>query len=299
MIESSLSPDVTIPPNAPRKFPRWLYVVIPIGILGACCIAIIAAVLLLPSIFKVNMESGGYSIDEVILSSDLEDGQPVDIQNEFKPSDAIICTVKTIGVDGIITMKWYLGENLIYEFTGKTQNNRLSTYIESNSSSVIPEGEYHVDILILSDVLETVNFSVKIYHPNVSPPIVIPAGHRNIEVPWYPEVPFAFDEVWIIDDFEWKVNEVKVLLMEDTQEFFVAVVIDTDENVLSLSESEAKSITRPIALYAIETGYVETARSLQIDGTYYALDQYLFVILNNPSNHSVYRVQFTMDELMN
>jgi hypothetical protein len=101
-----ISPEqIGIPSKPPRKLPRWLYVVIPIAFIGICCIIV---ALVLPSIFKVKMKSGGYSVDKVILSSNLQDNQPVDIRNEFKPSDTIICTVKTTGVDGVITMRWYL-----------------------------------------------------------------------------------------------------------------------------------------------------------------------------------------------
>jgi len=86
--------------------------------------------------------------------------------------------------------------------------------------------------------------------------------------------------------------------MDDTQEYFVAVVVETDmKDMLSISEDEAKTRTRAIALYAIENGYVEQAKSLEIDGKQYDLDQSIFVNLKNPSNQQIYRVEFTMDEL--
>ena len=152
---------------------------------------------------------------------------------------------------------------------------------------------------MVEEALETVYFEVKIYHPTVNPPISIPEGHTNIEVPWYPEAPFAFDEVWNIDGSNWKVNEVKVVLMDDTKEYFVAVVVDTDmKDILSLSEEEAKSRTREVALYALENGYVEKAKRLEIDGKHHDLEKSLFVILKNPSNQLVYRIQFMMNELL-
>ena len=43
--------------------------------------------------------------------------------------------------------------------------------------------------------------------------------------------------------------------------------------------------------------YIETARSLEIDGKYYALDQYVFVILMNTSTEVINRAQFTFDEI--
>lgn len=296
MTENPLPNEVQTQEKKTSKFPRWLLIVAPILLISACCV--ILAIVVKP-FFNLNVKSGGYSIESVTLSSDLEDNQPVDIKDVFNPSEAIICTVKTTGIeDGIIGMRWYLGENKIYEYTGKTKNNTISTYIESNKSAVLPEGKYRVEIFMVEEPLETVYFEVKIYHPTVNPPISIPEGHTNIEVPWYPEVPFAFDEVWNIDGTEWKINEVKVVLMEDTQEYFVAVVVNTDmKDMMSISEDEAKARTRAIALYAIENGYVETAKGLEIDGKHYDLDQSFFVILKNPSNQQVYRIKFTMDEL--
>ena len=296
MTENPVQNEVQIQEKKPSKFPRWLLFVVPILLIGICCVVL--SVVIRP-FFNVNLKSGGYSIESVTLSSDFQNYQPVDIKDVFNPSEAIICTVKTSGIeDGIIGMRWYLGENLIYEYTEKTKNNLISTYIESNSSAVLPEGKYRVEIFMVEEAIETVYFEVKIYHPTVNPPISIPEGHVNIEVPWYPEVPFAFDEVWSIDGAEWKINEVKVMLMDDIQEYFVAVVVNTDmKDMLSMSEDEAKARTRAIALYAIENGYVEKAKDLEIDGKYYDLDQSVYVILKNPSNQQVYRVKFTMDEL--
>lgn len=278
------------------KFPRWLLLVVPV-LLVVCCVAL--AVIAKPFV-NLNVDGGGYSVESVTLSNGLEDGQPVGIKDVFMPSDTIICTVNTTGWDsGIIGMRWYAGENKIYEATGKTKNNTISTYIQSNKSMVIPEGKYRVEIFITGETLKTVYFEVKVYHPTVNPPISIPEGHRNIEVPWYPEVPFAFDEVWKIHGTEWKINEVKVVLMDEAGEYFVAVVVDTDmKDMLSLSEEEAKSRTRDVALYALENGYVEKAKNLDIDGKHYDLEKSLFVILKNPSNQLVYRIQFMMNELL-
>ncbi len=289
-------PNEVSPEKKVSRFPRWLLIVAPIILIGLCCV--ILAVVIKP-FFNLNVESGGYSIESVTLSNDFKDNQPVGIKDVFMPSDPIICTVKTSGVDGIIGMRWYLGENKVFEQIGKTKNNTISTYIESNKSAVLPEGKYRVEIFMVENSIEkVVNFEVKIYHPSVNPPISIPKGHKNIEVPWYPEVPFAFDEVWKIDDTEWKVNEVKVVLMDGTQEYFVAVVVDTDmKDIMSISEDEARARTRRIALYAIENSYVEKAKGLEIDGKHYTFDQKFFVILKNPSNQQVYRIPFTMDEL--
>jgi hypothetical protein len=278
------------------RFPRWLLIGVSIVLIGACCVA---SAVVAKRFFKLKVGGGGYSVESVTLSTGLENGQPVGIKDTFMPSDTIICTVKTTGWDeGGIGMRWYVGETKIYEARGNTKNNTISTYIQSNKSAVLPEGKYRVEVFIVEEPVETVYFEVKIYHPAVNPPISIPKGHKNFEVPWYPEVPFAFDEVWNIDDAEWRINEVKVVLRDKAQEYFVEVVVDTDmKDLLSISEEEAKARTRAVALYAIENGYVEKAKGLEIDGKHYNLDQLLFVTLENPSSQAVYRVQFMMDEL--
>lgn len=296
MTKKPLQNEIAPQEKKSSKYPRWLLVVIPVFLIGVCCI--VSAVIVVPLVFKFDVDSGGYSIESVTLSSDLKDNQPIDVKDVFMPHEPIVCTVKTSGVDGIIGMRWYFGDNLIYEHTNKTKNNTISTYIQSSKSSILSEGKYRVEIYIVEDPLETVNLEVKIYHPTVDPPISIPSGHKNIEAPWYPEIPFVFDEVWKIDNAEWNVNEVKVILIDDTQEYFVTIVIDTDmSDIVSLSESAAKEIARPIALFALKNGYIEQAKQLELDGKYYDLDQYIFVTLLNPSNQQVYRVKFAMDEL--
>ncbi len=295
MAETQISNESSTEKKVSR-FPRWLWIIIPILLIGACCFVVVVVA---KPFLKLNVEGGGYSIESVTLSTGLENGQPVGVKDVFMPSDKIICTVKTSGTDGgIIGMRWYLGENKIYEYTGKTKDHTISTYIASNKSTVLLEGKYRVEIFMVKEPLETVSFEVKIYHPTVNPPISIPEGHKVIELPWYPEVPFAFDEVWSIDGAEWKINEVKVVLMDDSKEYFVAVVVDTDmKDIASIGEEEAKARTRAIALYAIENGYVEKARNLEIDGKHYDLAQSIFINLKNTLNQVIYRVQFKMEEL--
>jgi hypothetical protein len=116
--------------------------------------------LVLKSAFKINIENGNYDIEQVILSSDLKDNQPVDIKTIFKPSDTIICTVKTTGVDGVIGMRWFFGDQIIYETIGRTQNNVISSYIRSNSSLILSEGKYRVEIFLIKEPIEVVYFEI-------------------------------------------------------------------------------------------------------------------------------------------
>lgn len=295
-MEENQFPAEVLTKKKASKFPRRLLIGVSVALISLGCVAL--AVIAKP-FFKLNIGGGGYSVESVTLSTELENGQPVGIKDTFRPSDTIICTVKTTGWDeGLIGMRWYAGETKIYEARGKTKDNTISTYIQSNKAAVLPEGKYRVEVFIVKDPVETAYFEVKIYYPKVDPPISIPEGHQNIEVPWYPEVPFAFDEVWNINGTEWKINEVKVVLMDETQEYFVAVVVNTGmKDMLSISEEEAKARTRAIALYALENGYVQKAKTLEIDGKHHNLDQLLFVVLKNPSSREVYRIQFAMDEL--
>src|SRR5688572_5258133 len=104
--------ELTPEESSSRKSLRWLLFAIPIVLIVCFGIAIVGK-------FSFNFSTGGYSVEEVIMSSGLSENQePLDIKDVFKPSDTIICTVKTSGIDGgIIGMKWYFGDSLFYEFT--------------------------------------------------------------------------------------------------------------------------------------------------------------------------------------
>ncbi len=289
MTENQFPHEIQTQEKKASKFPRWLLIVIPLVIIG-----IIYAILV--KVFNFGFYSGTYTYDKAVMSAGLKNGQPVDFRNKFRPSDTIICTVKTTGLDGIIGMKWYFGEFLLHEKLGKTIDNTISTAIQSNKATILPEGKYHVDIYMGEDKIDTVYFEIELYHPVVNPEILIPDGHKNIETPWYTEVPFSFDEIWEVGDDKWKVNEVKIVLMNET-DIFVAVVIDTDMEINSSYENELKAIAMPIAQYALENGYVSKAQSLQIDGKQYPLDKYVFVIFWNDEKQQVSRLQIPMDEL--
>jgi hypothetical protein len=294
-VGNPLSTETLTTQKKSSKFPRWL-IAASFVLIGICCIA---AFIIVPMVLKVNVSGGGYSIESVTLSTGLENGQPVGVTDVFKPSDTIHCIVKTTGIkDGIVGMRWYFGDKKIYEVAGKTQDNVISTYVRSNKNAILPEGKYRVEIYMTREAVETVYFEVKVYHPIVKPSILIPESHKSIETPWYPSVPFAFDEIWKVGNTEWKINEVKIILMDESQEYFVEVVVNTDmKDIFSLSKDDVKAKTRDIALYAIQNGYIEKAKSLKIDGKNYDLDKSMFVTLINPNTQKVYRIQFTMDEL--
>jgi hypothetical protein len=276
------------------RFPRWLVVLAILSLLAVCCL--IGAVVLLRN--SLTVKGGGYSIDQVVLTNALDaNGHPVGSSDTFKPSEKIICWVSTSGVDGIVGMRWYYGDKLIGEQFAKTRNNSIYTFLQSSQSGTLEEGQYRVQIhLTPSSVpLKTIRFTVKKYAPNVVPPQPTPTNHQSIEKQPYTEIPFAFDEVWTIGETKWRVNEVKIVFLE-SGESFVEVVVDTDiKNPMELSEKQAKDVAKPVALYAVQHGYLERARSLQIDGKSYALNELLFVSLINGAAGN--RAMFNLSEL--
>ena len=162
MAENELPNEVSTEKKV-SKFPRWLLIATPILLVGVCCILLVVVV---KPFTNLNVQGGGYSIESVTLSTGLEDGQPVGIQEVFLPSDKIICTVKTSGVDGgIIGMRWYLNDEKIFEQAGKTVNNSIGTFIQGDGSTLLPEGKYRVEIFITGEPLETVYFEVKATAP--------------------------------------------------------------------------------------------------------------------------------------
>jgi hypothetical protein len=126
---------------------------------GICCVVL--AIVARP-FFSLDIQTGGYSIESATLSTGIEDGQPVGIKEVFLPSEKIICTVRTSGADGgIIGMRWYLNDEVIYVQTGKTVNNTIETFIQGDGSTDLPEGKYRVEIFITGEPLETIYFEVQ------------------------------------------------------------------------------------------------------------------------------------------
>jgi hypothetical protein len=229
--------------------------------------------------------AGRFSIDDIILTDELDAaGYPINRQskNIYRSTQRINAVVYTTGIDTIIGMRWYHEDTLLFEHFERTAENHVATYIEGSLSSPLPRGKYHVDILKSRNgsPLRTLNFTVEEFELEVVPPQPTPVGHFNIENAPYVEVPFVFDEKWTVEGQSWRINEVKIVFLQDTELF--AVVAETDLNPLKLSEEEMKTLAKPIALYAIRNGYLDQARQLQINGKTYSLDEPLAIILVNP-----------------
>jgi len=122
----------------------------------------LAVGLMFLAVKHIRFESGGYSIEQVILSNDLEHTQPVADGITFQPADTIYCTVRTEGVDGIVGMRWFHGNEMVSESIGKTKNNLLTSYIKSDSADGLPEGSYHVEVFIIENKpIQKIYFEVK------------------------------------------------------------------------------------------------------------------------------------------
>jgi hypothetical protein len=238
---------------------------------------------------------GGYSITEVVLTDEIDiDGKPIGSKSTFTPSDTIFGWVHTEGAEGIVGFRWFHDSDMIFEHFGKTQANQIITYIESNNNVILPEGNYRLEITTGGTPLEVIEFTVSQDKPELSTIQPTPIGHQKLETSPFVEVPFAFDEIWTIDGEDWQINEVKIVLLSETP--IIAVVAIVEENPAELTENQLRPITQPIALYAIQNVYLETAKSLEIDGEILEYEE-LFITLFNPELGAGNRTPFVIDQL--
>jgi hypothetical protein len=289
------SHDQEGPVTKPKRISAKL--IILISVLGFSALCTIIGGIIAYNFFQIKR--GTYSIEKVVLTDNLdESGQPVGSKDKFQPSDTIIAWVLTSGAEGIIGMRWYYQDEMIFERFGKTQGNQISTYIESNKTVVLPEGNYRVEIHITGGTPhETLNFTVERYKPEVIPLQPTPIGHKNEETSAFVEVPFVFDEVWTIKGKDWEINEVKIVFLDEDE--FVAVVALTDVDIPKLSESQLFTLAKPIAAYVVQEGYLDKAENLKIDGKSYDLSKKIFINLANRGSDSYfYRVEFNVADLL-
>ncbi len=299
--------------NIPKKPFHWLKRTSTILLIGIISCSIIIFVLL--SFFQ-NIwfqgdsldafgQNGAYTLAEIVLTNELDQtNHPMRSVDKFRPYEKIIGWVSTKGAEGIIGMRWYYEDQLIFENFGKTQNNQIFTFLQSNAEVTLPEGEYRLDIHITEKPLESIPFVVEQYKPEITPSQPTPVGHKDVENSAFVDVPFAFDEVWIIGETEWLINEVKVTFLNE--QVFVTVAVKTDIELEKLSDNQAFAFTKPIATYAIRNGYLDQARALQIDGQSYSLDQIIYVNLVNRISDDplkqvgkpVYRTGFSIADLL-
>lgn len=253
---------------------------------------------------NINFYAGGYSVESIILANEFEaDGKPVNGKNKtvFAPTDKIIgAAISTSGIDATIGTTWYYEDTLILELFDRTSDNYIVMYMENGKNQTFPIGEYRVEVHIgrNSSPLETIRFTVEETELVVVPAYPTPEGHEDIEKAVFAEVPFVFDETWVVDGEDWQINEVKIVFLNNLE--LLAVVAETDLDLSAFSEEALENLTKPVAKYAIDNGYLEQARQIEINGETYALTEKLAVTLVDPNrtgqgNRSVFDMEYLVE----
>ncbi len=264
---------------------KWYIALIVLGflLLFGCCFFLI----------RPNFYAGPITIEQVTLNNEFDPtSNTTDSKNTFHNRETIYCSVWTSGVDAIIGTRWYYEDELVLEFFEQTQDNRITTSLQSP----LKIGSYRVDVS-LSDgkPLHSLTFNVAEAQSNVVPPQPTPSSHVDLENDkLLISVPFAFDETWSIDETDWEINEVKIVFLQDS--VVIAVVVVADSDATTLTENQARTISKPIALYAWQNGYIETAKSLQIDGKKQQFRN-MFITLFNPQTGKSTRIPYEFGEL--
>jgi hypothetical protein len=299
-IEGNNADNELIEPVPDKKSNKRKYVLIGAGLLVVSCLCLLAT-----GVLNINTDfyAGGYSVEKVVVTDELgSDGRPASQESKtvFSPTGRIDTAVYTSGIDATVGMRWYHEDTLLFEMFERTRDNYLATYLEGAPYQPLPSGQYRVEIHIgrNSPPVETVYFVVEELDLEVIPPMPTPQGHIDIENAPYLEVPIAFDEVWEIDDDTWNVNEVKITFFEDSVLF--VIVIDSDIGIDELSEAEARQLSKPIAQYALQNGYYEAAKAVEINGIQYEFDNFtdpIVVTFFNKSEERGYRTRFNIDDL--
>ena len=299
MMPDETSEQIQVEPSQENKSNKRKYILVGIGLLLISCICLSATRIFN---FRANFYAGGYSIEDVIVTDEFgSDGKPVSHESKtnFSPTSRINTAVFTSGIDATVGMRWYHEDTLLFELFERTRDNYIATYLEGEPHRPLPSGDYHVDIHIGRDgpPEKTVRFTVEELDLVVIPAQPTPEGHKDIENAPFLEIPFAFDEVWTINGEAWQINEAKIVFLSDAELF--VVVVETGLDPSGFSKEELEALTRPVAKYAVDNGYWDQARQIQINGKTYKLDEPLAVTLINPENPGQgNRARFDIEELL-
>jgi len=285
------------PPTASK--PRKKFIIIGLILVIVICVSVgIAGYFYVSYLAQYDImgSEGFYGIEKVVLTNELdEDENPIGSQNAFSPSDTIIGWVGTKGAEGIIGFRWFFEDELIFEHFGKTTNNNYYTFIQSTNTSILQEGNYRLEIHTTGGTpREVLEFTIEQYKPEVVPAQPTPVGHQKLELSPLVEVPFAFDETWTINGDEWQINEVKIVFLRE-ETVFPAIVVETDLDFANLSYEQLHELTKPIAIYAIEKGYVDRAGNIKVDSISYEFDQIYVNLIRDAKTGT--RVQFMIKDL--
>lgn len=284
-------------PAAPKS--RKKIIIIGLILFMVICIgASVAGYFYVSSLAQYDImgSEGLYGIEKVVLTNELDQNEhPIGSQNIFRPSDTIIGWVGTKGAEGIIGFRWFYEDELIFEHFGKTTNNNYYTFLQSTNTEILPEGNYRLEIHTTGGIpREVLKFTVEQYRPEVVPAQPTPVGHHKLELSPLVEVPFAFDETWTIDGDVWQINEVKIVFLREDS-VFPAIVVETDLDFVNLSNEQLHDLTKPIAIYALEHGYVEQAGNIKIDDISHEFDQIYVSLMQDAMTGT--RVQFMIKDL--
>ena len=258
--------------------------------------------------FSTQVTGGAYSIEKVtvtdVWNDDFTPGEP---RNEFAGNETIIAIVETSGSDGVVTMRWFHEDDLIYEQSLKTQNNYISTHIgPQNDFYWLFPGEYRVEVGLLDTPKFTEKFVVRedsFERFEMEELIPTPDNHVKQEGSDLWEIPFAFDETWSIDGEEWMLNEAKIVFLRTANTPVLSFVF-VEPNLANefSSQEDGQKRTLKVAKYAKANGYIATAEEIAIGGVTYTY-QYLFITFVDKDKDlpeeltQGYRVQFAITEL--
>ncbi|MCB0061933.1 MAG: hypothetical protein KDE19_07455 [Caldilineaceae bacterium] len=249
-----------------------------------------------------NFHVGTYTVTDVYVTNKLDAAMnPVPLTDQDAPIDAIHKiwgVVKTTGIDGPIGIRWIANGETLLDQIVRTENNQVVAWIDGSLQRPIVGGDYRFEVIIPPDTIkEVVTVTIPKYIPDVVPPQPTPEDHVDLEGAPFLEVPFAFDEVWEIEGHRYKINEVKIVFLQDV--VLMAVVVEVSYDIKRLSEERADEVSKPIAIYAVQEGYLQRAKSLMINGEDYNLEKNITVTLYNPVMKGGYRQQYDLDQLNN
>jgi hypothetical protein len=269
--------------------------------LGIVTLLLCYGILRMTGILQVNSTAGGFSIEEITVTNEEDDtGLPniaATSQKTFPAIGRIHTVVKTSGVDATVGVRWFHEDIFLHEGFARTKDNLAAFYLEGKPQSPLPAGNYRVEVVLGKEAIhDTYFFTVEPFLQEVIPAFPTPNGHESLEKSLLTEIPFAFDETWVMPDGkEWQINEVKIVFLQET--LFV-VVVKSDVDFSDMTKEEIEALAKPIAKYSIENGYLDQAKTIQINGKTYDFTEPLSITLMLPETGQGYRARFDIDEFL-
>ena len=270
------------------------------------CLLIILSVLASCISLSANVSGGAYTIEKLTVTDVWnEDYSPGAPRNEFYGNEKVIGIVETSGSDGIVMMRWFREDQLIYQLANKTQNNYFATELNpENDFYWLQPGEYRLEVGIGATPKFTEYFTIKednLERFEVVDPLPTPIGHIKQEGSDLVEISFAFDETWDIHGEEWELNEAKIVFLRTSNNPVLSFVF-TEPNFVNAfkSQDEGKERTVDVAKYAKKEGYITTAEEISVGGVNYKYEHIFITFVEkgfSAEPKQGYRVQFAVTEL--